>query len=74
MRCDVIARSWPRANGPWRRRPASTVRKPLEPGGFRSVGNHPDPKLMALSCSENAISSGSLSGGCAAGASGSVRA
>ncbi len=44
-------------HGPRARRPASIVRKPDSPAGLRSVGNQPEPKLMALSVSENAARS-----------------
>ena len=53
--------------------PASTVRKPLIPGALRSVGNQPEPKLIAFSCSENRAAS-PVSGGPGGGAGGSVRA
>ena len=43
-----------RVHGPCARRPASTVRKPDMPGALRSVGNQPEPKLIALSVRLNA--------------------
>ena len=46
-------------HGPRSRSPFSTVRKPDSPGGLASVGNHPLPKLIALSCSEKAARSSS---------------
>ena len=51
----VIARSSSRRPRPaGGAAPASTVRKPDSPAGLRSVGNQPEPKLIAFSCSENA--------------------
>src|SRR5688500_1060981 len=47
-------------HGPWARRPASTVRKPDIPGALRSVGNQPEPKLIALSVRLNAARSSSV--------------
>ena len=45
----VMAASASALHGPWARRPASTVRKPDMPGALRSVGNQPEPKLIAFS-------------------------
>ena len=65
-------------HGPCARRPASTVRKPDRPGGLRSVGNHPEPKLTAFSCSPKAARASSGVPGARSGAggdsAGSVRA
>ena len=60
MSSRVIAASSPAVHGPCAFRPASTVRKPERPGGLRSVGNQPEPKLIAFSVSEKAARSSSL--------------
>ena len=57
-------------HGPRARSPASTVRKPDSPGGLRSVGNQPEPKLTALSWSENAARSSSAAPAASSGAGG----
>ena len=63
-------RSSAAVHGPRARRPASIVRKPDRPGGLRSVGNQPEPKLTALSWSENAARSSSGVPGARSGAGG----
>ena len=54
-----IAFSSAAVHGPRARSPASIVRKPERPEGLRSVGNQPEPKLIALRVSENAARSSS---------------
>ena len=72
-----IAVSSAAVHGPRARRPASTVRKPESPAGLRSVGNQPEPKLIALSVSEKAARSSRLApsrSGAGGDSDGSVRA
>ena len=45
----VIAASASALHGPLARTPASTVQKPDLPATLRSVGNQPEPKLIAFS-------------------------
>ena len=72
-----IASSSAADHGPRARRPASTVRKPERPAGLRSVGNQPEPKLIAFSVSENAARCSRLApsrSGAGGDSAGSVRA